>query len=1555
MNRSYSLQALGLAIITVFGLAGCNEEIPLMSGKSNIAEVLPSFEMEGHAIDGLIRNGEVRIYDFSDGTKGALLGTSTTDANGLFTAQITGPSLKNGSYVISCVVSGDYLEEASGETITLNEGEELCAVKYFDPASNFNVVINPWSHYATALAQYKIKSGESVNNAIDSANTAIGTAYGFDVLDTVPRDLTDIAQSGQPYDDGMKMGSTIAGVSHFVKKQAEANGQDSHGGNFTSIKLHQTVYRDLLSDGKMDGQGLATDGKTTVTLGMGTETFDRNTFNVDIAKSTVEFIQSENNKTDIDTRTVLAEQERIAQSTSNVFGPVPDGQPLPSLDEEEPTLQLNIANQQYVAGRLDILGSARDFSGIKSVTVSVNGAETALTAQEAISYSIETAAFADGPLAVSFTVSDLLNNSQTTEFTLNVANDRPLFALMSDTLVNALSYDFSAQLSAIKAPIVSATVNGVAASVDGDGNLTATISLADGTNAVTVSVNDDIGQTFEYQASVDVDLEDPTVTLTHPAADYQVFFKQSGVSEPISQKMVFSSSANPFYIDRFHQTLDGTAITLANMDALNWPMIRFTASDIASAGGVSTATNELTVSYSFIDNGDEISSGTLNPVAEGEFILPLASEFLGQNWASSDTQKSLVITTADQAGNSVSSTYSFRSYLNNPELTSPIDVNSVLAGDSNSVQFTTSDFTGMDEVKFIIDGVEYVAGSATNPEFNVDVSTMIDGQHYGYVKAYKDGVEVYSQRVDFSVSNVPSIITVSTPQYVNVANPVIQGTATNAENGILSVSVGGTDANYNVLDDSFGLQLADLVEGWYSVAIEAMSGVNLPSTVTHEFAVDLTNPTLNVTDSGKAWRSGTTYTAQGTCTDLENNGVQSGVAGVTVNGEAAVCTDGAYTHTINVSEGANSVTTVLSDVAGNTDSSLVSFNIDNTKAAVSVTSSEYSASTNYTLTGTATDAQSGVTAVSVNGVNATYNSGDNTFSKALSGLVEGVHSIPVIATNGAELDSDAVNKSVIVDLTKPTVTHNGTSNWITSTSYTLTGTCTDPVSAGINSGVASLTVNNTSTACSSGAFSKSLTGLSQGTNNIPLVAVDNAGNQSNAVSAALKIDTIAPSGSITDPGTGWYTGTTYTINGTCSDASSGISSINVNGLSPACSSGSFSQSIPVTSGSNAITLNITDNAGLSTVKSDSVNIDNVSPSISVSDPGTTWRKGSTYTVTGSCSDSHSGISSVSINGQSTACSGSSYSKSISVSNGSNAISAIATDNAGLTSSANDTVNIDNLSPSGSINDPGTSWRTSGSYTVSGGCSDAHSGIASVTVNGLNAPCSGGSYSKVLTFTEGANPISSVFSDSAGNTTTVGETVYVDYNNPSIVTEGYGSLFEMHSSFSKGFISDIQDTTNAGIQYLDDYTSWDTIVNFSDSGSGVANVTFDFGDSNVYLRQSTRDGAGTVTHSDSSGNHTWLSTCSATKLSTGSYKLTCPKAMSNANLPGSRFWYISMTFYCNVDIFSRKVVATVYDNAGKSKVETFIIAAEPLFYTASAKTEWDTNNCSASFGYLPSFE
>ncbi|WP_407355483.1 beta strand repeat-containing protein [Methanolobus sp. WCC5] len=384
----------------------------------------------------------------------------------------------------------------------------------------------------------------------------------------------------------------------------------------------------------------------------------------------------------------------------------------------------------------------------------------------------------------------------------------------------------------------------------------------------------------------------------------------------------------------------------------------------------------------------------------------------------------------------------------------------------------------------------------------------------------------------------------------------------------------------------------------------------------------------------------------------------------------------------------------------------------------------------FTINLTATDEGSGVNSTF-------YKVNDGSWTSGTSVLIDTDGNNTVMYYSVDNVGNVESNNTVYakLDTTAPVTTDDAPVGWQNS-SFTITLTASDVSGSGVNS---------TFYKVNDGSWISGTSVLidTDGNNTVTYYSVDNVGNVESNNTVYAELDTTAPVVYI-DPVTTPTNVSSQTINGSVVDVN--LASVTVNGVSASLDGNNYSATIDLTEGANTITVVAVDSAGNSgSNSSTSIVLDAVIPVVYI-DPVTTPTNVSSQTINGSVVDVN--LASVTVNGVSASLDGNNYSATIDLTEGANTITVVAVDSAGNSGSNSSTsIVLDAVIPVVYI-DPVTTPTNVSSQTINGSVVDVN--LASVTVNGVSASLDGNNYSATIDLTEGANTITVVAVDSAGN-------------------------------------------------------------------------------------------------------------------------------------------------------------------------------------------------------------
>jgi spore germination cell wall hydrolase CwlJ-like protein len=411
----------------------------------------------------------------------------------------------------------------------------------------------------------------------------------------------------------------------------------------------------------------------------------------------------------------------------------------------------------------------------------------------------------------------------------------------------------------------------------------------------------------------------------------------------------------------------------------------------------------------------------------------------------------------------------------------------------------------------------------------------------------------------------------------------------------------------------------------------------------------------------------------------------------------------------------------------------------------------------------------------------------------------GTHTLTAVArdTTGNTTTSTAVTVTVSNDTTAPTVSISAPAGGAT-VSGTLSVTASGSDNVGVSGVQFKLDGVNLGTEDTTSPYSRSwnTTTASNGSHTLTAVARDAAGNTTTSIAVTVTVanDTTAPTVSISAPAGGATVSGTVTVSGSASD---NVGVVGVQFKLDGANLGSEDTTSPysvswntttATNGSHTLTAVARDAAGNTTTSTGvtmTVANDTTAPTVSISAPAGGATVSGTVTVSGSASDNvgvvgvQFKLDGANLGSEDTTSPYSVSWNTTTAANGSHALTAVARDAAGNTTTSiavTVTVANDTTAPTVSISAPAGGATVSSTVTVSGNASD-NVGVVGVQFKldgaNLGAEDTTSPYSvswNTTTTANGSHTLTAVARDAAGNTTTstgVAVTVANDTTAPTV--------------------------------------------------------------------------------------------------------------------------------------------------------------------------------------------
>ncbi len=321
-----------------------------------------------------------------------------------------------------------------------------------------------------------------------------------------------------------------------------------------------------------------------------------------------------------------------------------------------------------------------------------------------------------------------------------------------------------------------------------------------------------------------------------------------------------------------------------------------------------------------------------------------------------------------------------------------------------------------------------------------------------------------------------------------------------------------------------------------------------------------------------------------------------------------------------------------------------------------------------------------------------------------------------------------------------------------------------PNAAGWNNANVTVTFNCSSNGAPIASCTTPVTISTEGANQVVTgTAVDAEGGSASA-SVAVNLDKSPPTAAITSPpnGVSLFSPRT-TASGTAGDALSGISGVTCNGAAAVFAGGGFACGVTLGPAGGDIAAVATDLAG-NVGSSDTIAVTVLqAPSLTISAPANlSFTNTSPITVRGVVDGPDA---TVAINGISAPLTGGSFAVLVPLTEGSNTLTAVATNPGGSSATASVSVTLDTTPPQVTIDTPAAGGVTTDSViTVAGTVNDVVVGTindqdAQVAVNGVSAQVANRTYAAPsVPLAPGQNVLQAVARDRVGNATTASVTI-----------------------------------------------------------------------------------------------------------------------------------------------------------------------------------------------------
>ena len=890
-----------------------------------------------------------------------------------------------------------------------------------------------------------------------------------------------------------------------------------------------------------------------------------------------------------------------------------------------------------------------------------------------------------------------------------------------------------------------------------NGAWTITVTLTDGANTLTATATDDAGNKGTSGAVIiTLDSVAPSVVISSVSGD------DGGTANTrtLSYTAIFTEAVNGF--DASDITVTGTA-NLGSATAISGfsasaDNSTFTFNVVATSDGSVTVSIAAEAAHDIAGNGNIASNAyalTIDSMAPGVSITTTAQSVNTASFTLTGTADAGSTVEVLQNGSSVGTTTATAT---NGAWTITV----MLTGGANTFRASSTDDAGNKGTSgAVIITLDSVAPSVVISSVSGDDGGTANTRTLSYTAIFTEAVNGFDA----------SDITVTGTANLGSAT-AISGFSASADNSTFTFNVVATsDGSVTV---SIAAEAAHDIAGNGNIASNA-----------YALTIDSMAPGVSITTTAQSVNTAS-FTLTGTAE--ADSTVDLFRGSETVSLGSATATNGAWTITVTLDDGANTLTATATDRAGNTsdatDAVIITLDTGKPEKPAITTTAQSVNTASFTLTGTA-EVGSTVNLLreagtdSLGSATATATNGAWTITVTLD---DGANTLTATATDRAGNTSDATDAVIITLDTgkpeKPAITTTAQS--VNTASFTLTGTAEADSTVDLFRG--SETVSLGSATATNGAWTITVT-LDDGANTLTATATDRAGNTSDATDAVIiTLDTGKPEKPAITTTAQSVNTASFTLTGTAEadstvDLFRGSETVSLG--SATATNGAWTITVTLDDGANTLTATATDRAGNTSDATDAViiTLDTGKPAKPAITTTAQSVNTASFTLTGTAEadstvDLFRGSETVSL-GSATATNGA-WTITVTLDDGANTLTATATDRAGNTSDATDAViiTLDTGKPEKpAITTTAQSVNTA-SFTLTG-TAEVGSTVNLLREAGTDSlgstTATNGAWTITVTLTDGANTLTATATDRAGNKGTSGAVIItLDSVAPSVV-------------------------------------------------------------------------------------------------------------------------------------------------------------------------------------------
>ncbi len=243
MKKILSLIIIG-SVISLYGCGGSGS-----SSNTDPSTVSAKITLTGAVVKGPVASASVTIYQInSNGSRGSTVaGPFSTANDGSWSGEL--PAGSTGPFEV-VATGGSYTDEATGETVTLQTGDELQSLIPEGVTGSVTAAITPYTHALALSMREEIKQGKTPAQAVTNAINSALSGVGFDVTQVIPPDPRNLPANAT--EQQKQYAALLGGISQLGQNSTITSGSTGAASRF---QIALAITQDM-GDGKLDGKGI---------------------------------------------------------------------------------------------------------------------------------------------------------------------------------------------------------------------------------------------------------------------------------------------------------------------------------------------------------------------------------------------------------------------------------------------------------------------------------------------------------------------------------------------------------------------------------------------------------------------------------------------------------------------------------------------------------------------------------------------------------------------------------------------------------------------------------------------------------------------------------------------------------------------------------------------------------------------------------------------------------------------------------------------------------------------------------------------------------------------------------------------------------------------------------------------------------------------------------------------------------------------------------------------------------------------------------------------------